>query len=84
MRYYILGSYDFSIRIRVKKMDSPTDFSFGKGAAGCQRSKADQEGKGDSELQKMTIDIFISCNMEDNLKRMFTMKGILYDTRICE
>lgn len=29
-----MGSYDFSIRIRVKKMDSPTDFSFGKGAAG--------------------------------------------------
>jgi len=29
-----MRNYDFSIRIRVKKIDSPTDFAFGKGVAG--------------------------------------------------
>jgi len=29
-----MSNYDFSIRIRVKKIDSPIDFSFGKGVAG--------------------------------------------------
>ena len=28
-----MENYNFSIRIRVKKTDSPTDFSFGKGVA---------------------------------------------------
>lgn len=28
-----MDHYEFSIRIRVKKTDSPTDFSFGKGVA---------------------------------------------------
>lgn len=33
MRFY-MSNYDFSIRIRVKKIGSPIDFSFGKGVAG--------------------------------------------------